>query len=151
MAEHIGVSLDNPVLWEWKSQELFSVSYDLLSDAIKEDKVKEDVKQAFLAYLLFGISNDKKHTQLKKTVANDHAKGVVKAFPSSCHAALTLMNDFKPLVIEGTAPVAAQGITFAQKQKGAGTPATSTKCNYNKEYFANKECHNCGKLGHPSR
>jgi hypothetical protein len=49
VAEHIGVSFNNPALWEWKSQELFSISYDLLSDAIKEDKVKEDVKQAFLA------------------------------------------------------------------------------------------------------
>ena len=62
-----------------------------------------------------------------------------------------LKNDFKSLVIEGTAPVAAQGTTFAQKQKGAGTPATGTECSYNKEYFADKECHNCGKLGHPSR
>jgi hypothetical protein len=74
VAEHIGVSFDNPVLWEWKSQELFSVSYDLLSDAIKEAKVKEYVKQAFLAYLFFSNSNNK-HSQLKKTVANDHAKG----------------------------------------------------------------------------
>jgi hypothetical protein len=123
----------------------------LLSDAIKEAKNKEDVKQAFLAYLFFSNSNDKKHSQLKKTVANDRAKGDVEAFPSSCHAALTLMNDFKPLVIEGTAPVAAHGTAFAQKQKGAGTLTTSTKCNYNKEYFTDKECHNCGKLGHPSR
>jgi hypothetical protein len=149
--EHIGVSFDNPVLWEWKSQKLFSVSYDSLSDAIKEEKVKEDVKQAFLAYLFFSNSNKKKHSQLKKTVANDHVKEDVKAFPSSCHAALTLMNDFKPLVIKGTTLVASQGTAFAQKQKGAGTPATGTECNYNKEYFANKECHNCGKLGHSSR
>ncbi len=119
VAEHIGVSFDNPALWECKSQELFRVSYDLLSDAIKEDKVKEDVKQAFLAYLFFGNSNNKKHSQLKKTVANDHAKGDVDAFPSSCYAALMLMNDFKSLVIKGTAPVAAQGTAFAQKQKGA--------------------------------
>jgi hypothetical protein len=109
------------------------------------------VKQAFLAYLIFSNSNDKRHSQLKKTVANDHAKGDVEAFPSSCHAALMLMNDFKPLVIKGSAPVAAQGPAFAQKQKGAGTLATGTECNYNKEYFAGKECHNCGKLGHPSR
>jgi hypothetical protein len=84
-------------------------------------------------------------------VANDPVKGDVEAFPSSCHSALTLMNDFKPLVIKGTAPVAVQGTAFAQKQKGAGTLATGTKCNYNKEYFADKVCHNCGKLGHPSR
>ena len=62
-----------------------------------------------------------------------------------------LMNDFKPFVIEGTAPVAAQGTAFAQKQKGAGTPATGNECTYNKEYFADKDCHNRGKLGHPSR
>ncbi len=64
---------------------------------------------------------------------------------------MTLMSDFKPLVIEGAAPAAAQGTAFAQKQKQkvAGTPAT--ECNYNKEYFTNKECHNCGKKGHPAR
>ncbi len=149
VAERIGVSFDNPVLWDWKSQELYSVGYDFLSDPIIENKVKEDVKQAFLAYLFFINSNDKKHSQLKKTVANDHAKGDREAF---CHAALMLMNDFKPLIIKGTAPVAAQGTAYvAQKQKGAGTPATGTKCIYNKEYFADKECHNCGKKGHPSR
>ena len=61
------------------------------------------------------------------------------------------MNDFKPLIIEGPAPVAAQGTAFVQKQKGAGTPATGTECNFNKEYFADKECHTCGKKGHPAR
>ncbi len=86
------------------------------SDAIKEDKVKEDVKQAFLPYLFFSNSNNKKHSQLKKTVANNHAKEDVESFPNSCHTALTLMNDFKPLVIKGTSPVACQGTAFAQKQ-----------------------------------
>ncbi len=61
------------------------------------------------------------------------------------------MNNFKPLVIKGAALVAAQGTAFAQKQKQmlAGTPAT--ECNYTKEYFANEECHNCSKKGHPTR
>ncbi len=117
---------------------MYSVGYDLLSDPVREAKVKEDVKQAFLGYLFFINSNDKKHSQLKKTVANDHAKGDGEAFPSSCHVALTLMNDFKPLIIEGPAPVAAQDTSFAQKQKGAGTPATGTECNFNKEYFATR-------------
>ncbi len=121
--EHIGISFDIPTLWDWKSQELYDTDFDLLSDTVKEDKVKDDAKQAFLAYLFVINSNNKKHSQLKKTVANDHAKGDREAFPSSCHAALTLMNDFKPLVVKATAPVASQGIAFAQKQqKGAGTP-----------------------------
>jgi hypothetical protein len=151
VAEHFGVSFDNPDLWDWKPQELYSTDYELLLDTMKEAKVKEDVKQVFLAYLFFINSNNKKHSQLNKTVANDHAKGNVEAYPSSCHAALTLMNNFKPLVIKGAAPVATQGTAFAQKQKQkvAGTPAT--ECNYNKEYFADDECHNCGKKGHPAR
>ena len=93
--EHIGVSFDNPYLWDWKSQEEYSTDYELLLDTVKEAKDKEDVKQAFLAYLFFINSNNKKHSQLKKTVADNHAKGNAEAYPSSCHAALTLMNDFK--------------------------------------------------------
>ena len=153
VAEHIGVSFDNPVLWDLKSQELYSLDFASLSDPTREAKVKEDVKQAFLAYLFFINSNDKKHSQLKKTVANDHAKGDIEAYPSSCHAALTLMNDFKPLVIEGTAPVAPQGTAFAQKKQIAksGGSDSSPDCNFNKEYFKDKECHNCGKKGHPAR
>ncbi len=48
VAEHIDVSFNNPVLWDLKSQELYSVGYDLLLDPIKEAKVKEDVKQVFM-------------------------------------------------------------------------------------------------------
>jgi hypothetical protein len=84
---------------------------------VKEAKVKEDFKQAFLAYLFFINSKDKKHSQLKKTVANNHAKVNTEAFSSSCHSALTLMNNFKLLVIKGAAPVAGQGTAFAQKNR----------------------------------
>jgi hypothetical protein len=92
LMEHIGVSFDSPVLWDWKSQELYSTDY-VPSDTVKEAKVKKDVKQAFLAYLFFLNCNNNKHSQLKKTMANNHAKGNVEAYPSSCHAALTLMNN----------------------------------------------------------
>jgi hypothetical protein len=38
------------------------------------------------------------------------------------------MNDFKPLVVKATAPIASQGIAFAQKQqKGAGTLGGAVK------------------------
>ena len=152
MSRSKGVFFDNPVLLEWKSQELYSTDCELIYDPVKGAKVREDAKQAFLAYLFFINSNDKKHSQLKKTLANDHAKGDGEAFPSSCHVgALVLMNDFKPLVIKGTPLVAAQGTAFAQKQKGAGTLATSNECNYNQEYFANMECHTCRKKGHQAR
>jgi len=64
VVEHIGVSFNNPVLWDWKSQELYGVGYDSLSDPVREVKVKEEVKQAFLAYLFLINSSYKKHSQL---------------------------------------------------------------------------------------
>ncbi len=94
----------------------YSTDYELLLDTVKEAKVKEGVIQAFLAYLFFINSNNKKHSQLKKAVADNHAKGNAEAYPSNCHASLTLMNAFKPSVIKGAAPVAAHGTAFAQKQ-----------------------------------
>jgi hypothetical protein len=118
---------------------------------VREAKVKEDVKQAFLVYLFFINSNNKKHSQLKKPVANNHAKGNLEAYPSSCNAVLTLMNDFKPLFIEGAAPVAAQGTAFSLKQKQMVARTPATEHNYNTEYFANKECQNCSKKRHPAR
>jgi hypothetical protein len=32
VAEHIGVSFDNPVLWDLKSQELYSMDFDSLEE-----------------------------------------------------------------------------------------------------------------------
>jgi hypothetical protein len=56
VVEHISVSFDNPVLWDWKSQELYSTNYELLLDTVKEAKVKEYVKQAFWVYLFLSIA-----------------------------------------------------------------------------------------------
>ncbi len=74
-----------------------------------------------MANLFFINSNYKKHSQLKKPVANNHAKGNAEVYPSSCHAALTLMNNFKPLVIKGAAPVTAQGTAFAPGTEAKGS------------------------------
>jgi hypothetical protein len=55
VAEHIGISIDNHV------QELYSTDYELLSNPVKKDKVKEDVEKAFLAYMFFINSKVKNH------------------------------------------------------------------------------------------
>ncbi len=99
VTERVGVSFGNPVLWDLKSQELYSTDYELLLDTVTVAKVKKDVKQAFLAYLFVINSNLKKHNQLKKTMVNNHARGNTEAYPSSCHPALTLMNGLKPWFI----------------------------------------------------
>jgi hypothetical protein len=47
VAEHIGVSFDNPTLWDWKSQELYGTDFDLLSDTVKEDKSRMMLSKPF--------------------------------------------------------------------------------------------------------
>jgi hypothetical protein len=44
VTERTGVSLDNPDLWDWKSQALYGTDYEMLLDTVKEAKVMEDVK-----------------------------------------------------------------------------------------------------------
>jgi hypothetical protein len=89
VTEYIGVSFDNPVLWDWKSQELYSTDYELLSNTAKEAKVKEDVKQAFLVYLFFINSNDKKHSQLNSLSAKS-VLAVTKNYRRKFHPVSTL-------------------------------------------------------------
>jgi hypothetical protein len=49
---------------------------------VKEAKVKEDVKQSFLAYLFFINSNYKKDSQLKKITANNQERAMQKCTPA---------------------------------------------------------------------
>ena len=78
VAEHIGVSFHNQVLWDLKSQELYSRDFDSLADATKESKVKDNVKQAFLAYLFFINSNDKKTASLRRPWQTTMRRGTSK-------------------------------------------------------------------------
>jgi hypothetical protein len=76
VTEHIGLSFDNPVLWSGspKTYVALTMKCYLIPYPVKKAKVKGGVKQAFMAYLFFINNNDKKHSQLKKTMAKDHTK-----------------------------------------------------------------------------
>ncbi len=70
-------------------------------------------------------SNQKLHSQRKKDVANNYLKGNMEAYPSDIHKALTLMNEYKPLILDVT-PVPTQGTAFATTScKGKGKKASS--------------------------
>jgi hypothetical protein len=59
VTEHIGVCFDNPVLWEWKSQEVYSTDYELLSNLVKEAKAKEDVNSLNALRVPAGTKNSR--------------------------------------------------------------------------------------------
>ncbi len=63
---------------------------------------------------------------MKKDVANDYSKGNPEAYPAVIHMALTLMNEYKPLILDAVA-VPAQGTLFVTKSYGKGKKGASKK------------------------
>jgi hypothetical protein len=118
----------SPALLEDKATQLKLGEFDKLSSADKK-KIIDQVKQEYLAYLFLNNSNAKMQTQLKKDVANDYSKGITDAYPNNIHKALTLMNEYKPLMLD-TPTIQAQGTAFVtgtkgNKKKGRDKPAVS--------------------------
>jgi hypothetical protein len=115
VARQAGVCYYTPALLEAKATQLKVGDYNALADD-QQMRIREQVKQEYLAYLFLHNSSAKLHTQLKKDVANDYSKGNIDAYPTDIRKALTLMNEDKPLKLDGPA-VTAQGTAFATKGK----------------------------------
>ncbi len=88
VARQAGVCYYSPALLEAKATQLKVGDYDDLTKDLK-NKIINQVKQEYLAYLFLNNSNAKLHTQLKKDVANDYSKGNTNAYPTDIHKALT--------------------------------------------------------------
>ncbi len=77
----------------------------------------DSIEQEYLAYLFLNNSNAKMHSQLKKDVASDYSKGNTDAYSNDLHKALTLVNEYKPLMLD-TPVVSAQGTAFVTNSQG---------------------------------
>jgi hypothetical protein len=58
---------------------------------------------------------------------------------------------FQAICHQGGCSGSSPGYSIYPEAEAKGSRDTATECNYNKEYFADKECQNCGKKGHPAR
>jgi hypothetical protein len=120
-----GVCYYTPDLLDTKCMELSCTKYETLTPAAKQKNVRGVIEQEYLAYLFINNSKQKLHSQLKKGVANNYSKGIMEAYPSDIHKALTLMNEYKPLKLD-VAPMPTQCMVFATTScKGKGKKASS--------------------------
>jgi hypothetical protein len=117
LAHQAGVCYHSTDLLEDKAAQLKMGAFDTLSLTNKK-KVVDIVKQEHLAYLFINNSNVKMHSQLKKDAANDYSKGNTDAYPKDIHKALTLMNEYKPLMLDAQV-IPAQGTAFVTGSQGS--------------------------------
>jgi hypothetical protein len=106
-----GVCYYTADLLDNKCVEQSCTKYDTLTPA-KQKNVRDVIKQEYLAYLFINNSNQKLHSQLKKDVASNYSKGNMEVYPSDIHKALTLMNEYKPLILDVT-PMPTLSTAFA--------------------------------------
>ncbi len=103
------------------------MDFDTLTKPVQK-RIIRLVEQDYLAYLFLHNSNAKMHSQLKKDVANDYSKGNPEVYPADIHIhkALTLMNEYKPLMLDAIA-VPAQDTAFVTKSYGKDKKGASKK------------------------
>jgi len=143
----VGVTHQHPVLLEHTTAELHpGRKYaDLAPD--EATKIQEVTEERYLAFLLIR-SSGKQHSKLRMDLQNDFTTGD-DHYPKNRQAALHLLDKYSKTVVVKPAPN--EGNSFAQGGgKGKEGKHGGKKEPYDKEFFKDKECRYCKKLGHPA-
>ena len=152
VAESVGCEFEFPKIWEYCAQVTYTKSYSQLTPD-EQDKARVAAKERFLAYALMKTSSNT-HEKIKADLSDDFTKGTDN-YPETRQQTLLLLDKYtkKPTVITQS-----EGTAFAQKagkaKKGSDKKSDEDKnekkaTEYDKEYFKDKMCFRCGKLGHP--
>jgi hypothetical protein len=135
------------VLLEYVTQENHTLTFAALS-AEQKQAVREDAEERYISYAFLRQSGAQ-HGNLKVDLRNDFTTGSNR-YPKTRQQMLHLLNKYsKTVVVPKT--TSSEGSSFAQKggrgaRGGRGRPTIT----FDKEYWKDKTCFNCGEKGHPS-
>ena len=147
IAKSVGVERFCTVWADYCAEKKYSVKYENLT---KDQKtaIEEEAEARYIAYLIV-LNSGSQHEHLQMSLQEDFAKGIDN-YPKTIQEAEKYLDKFP----KKTAPaMASEGTAFVQKSgkgSGKGGEEKGDKPLYNKKFFADKECFNCGKLGHPA-
>jgi hypothetical protein len=143
----IGVTRQHKVLLEYVAQENHTLTFAALS-AEQKQAVREDTEERYISYAFLHQSGAQ-HGNLKVDLRNDFTTGSNR-YPKTHQQTLHLLDKYsKTVVVPKT--TSSEGSSFAQKggRGGRGRKGQPT-ITFDKEYWKDKTCFNCGEKGHPS-
>jgi hypothetical protein len=143
----IGVTQQHKVLLEYVAQENHTLAFTALS-AKQKQVVREDAEEWYISYAFLRQSRAQ-HGNLKVDLRNDFTTGSNR-YPKTRQQFLHLLDKYsKTVVVPKT--TSSEGSSFAQKggRGGRGSKGQGT-ITFDKEYWKDKTCFNCGEKGHPS-
>jgi len=150
IARSVGVERFCTVWADYCANKKYADQYKNLITA-QQTLISDEAEERYIAYLIV-LNSGSQHEHLCMSLQEYFAKKVDN-YPKTIQEAETYLDKFP----KKTFPAAAllEGTAFAQKGgkgggNGKGTDEKSDKPLYNKKFFADKECFNCGKLGHPA-
>ena len=126
------------------AQELHADEFENLTNRQKE-AVQVDAKERCISYV-FLCQSGKQHTNLKTDLQNDFTTGD-NCHPKSRQSTLHLLDKYSKTIVNK--PTESEGAVFVQKGGKHGNK-DGPKKPFDKEYWKDKDCWNCGKKGHPS-
>jgi len=136
----IGVTRQHKILLEYVAAEEGSTKFDdLTSDDQK--KIGDKAEEQYISYVFLRQSG-KQHQKLKVDLQNDFTTGDDR-YPKNRQATLHLLDKYFKSVVAVAA--ISEGTAFAQ-----GEGRDTQKEPYDKEYWSDKTCYNCNKVGHPA-
>jgi hypothetical protein len=116
-----------------------------------EKAVVEDLaRDRFIAYGMLKTSSNS-HDKIKSDLSGDFTKGA-NNYPTTPQGTLLLLDKYskKPAVVNHS-----EGTGFAQseykknKDKNESNKTDPKKVEFDKDFYKDKKCHCCGRLGHP--
>ena len=99
--------------------------------------VRNDAEERYISYV-FLCQSGTQHANLKEYLQNGFTIGDNR-YPKSCRETLHLL--YKYSKVDTPKAIVSEGTSFAQLYN---------KALYDKKYWKDKECYNCGKKGHPA-
>ena len=131
----IGITSKYDVLMKWTSQQVEKQSFTTLSDD-KKLEICEEAEERYLTYV-FLKQSVKTSKKLRTSISDNYTTGDNK-YPTTRQEKFQYLDKHSNIFVR--TPTDPEGSSFTQRGGD----------NFDKKFWKNKECFNCGKKGHPS-